>query len=117
MGLPDEIRRRMAALGHSTASLAAAAGVRDSFVKDIIRSKSRNPRAEQVQRLASALGCTVEDLTGTSTPQPSEHPRASRIAAINAKLQTISTNDLDMVLRLLDAVQPAAEENNGKQAA
>ena len=76
VGLPDEIRRRMAALGHSTASLAAAAGVRDSFVKDIIRSKSRNPRAEQVQHRDTARPPARPAARGARTAaRGSRHPR------------------------------------------
>jgi transcriptional regulator with XRE-family HTH domain len=106
MRLPDEIRRRMALLGHSTASLAAAAGVRQSYIKDILARRSRRMEGPELERIAAVLGCTLDDLKNPIPRQASGSARVRKLAEVNAKLQSIPTKDLDIVLRLLDAVRP-----------
>lgn len=59
-----EVTRRMKALGLNAKSLSKRAGLNETFVRDLSQGKSRNPRADSLDKLATALGCTVSDLTG-----------------------------------------------------
>ncbi len=57
--LAREIRRRMTASGFNQKSLARAAGLNETAVRDILIGKSRHPRHDTVQKLAASLGCPV----------------------------------------------------------
>lgn len=57
-----EVYRRMEALGISKKRLAISAGLADTYVHDLFRGRSKNPKSEQLSKLAEALGCTVDDL-------------------------------------------------------
>jgi transcriptional regulator with XRE-family HTH domain len=58
-----EVHRRMVDLGLSQKALAVRAGLGPSYVADLFAGKSRNPKNEQLEKLAKALGCEVADLT------------------------------------------------------
>ena len=60
--LADEIRRRMEAGGFNQKSLARAAGLNETAVRDILIGKSRHPRHDTVQKIATALQCTAASL-------------------------------------------------------
>ena len=60
--LADEIRRRMEAGGFNQKSLARAAGLNETAVRDILIGKSRHPRHDTVQKIATALECTATEL-------------------------------------------------------
>ena len=62
--LADEIRRRMKAGGFNQKSLARAAGLNETAVRDILIGKSRHPRHDTIQKIASALDCTAAKLIG-----------------------------------------------------
>jgi phage repressor protein C with HTH and peptisase S24 domain len=57
-----EVERRMLLLGMQQKHLARAAGLNETYVRDLIKGKSKNPRGEHLAKLAEALGCTVGDL-------------------------------------------------------
>jgi len=48
------------------APLAKSLGLNDSFIRDILRGKTRSPSAENLAKLADALGTTAAYLQGTS---------------------------------------------------
>jgi len=60
--LVEELTRRMAAAKFNQKSLARAAGLNETAVRDILIGKSRHPRHDTVQKLAAALGCAVGEL-------------------------------------------------------
>jgi transcriptional regulator with XRE-family HTH domain len=57
-----EVYRRMAEAGLSQKSLAKLAGVNETYVRDLFRGKSKNPKGDQLLKLAAVLGCSVGDL-------------------------------------------------------
>ena len=75
--LADEIRRRMEAGGFNQKSLARAAGLNETAVRDILIGKSRHPRHDTVQKIAAALDCTATELIEPgamgSAPGPSRY--------------------------------------------
>ena len=66
-----EIQRRMEEAGLGQKSLATLAGVNETYIRDILRGRSLNPKWDQLSKVASALGCTVTDLTD---PRPAGVP-------------------------------------------
>lgn len=58
----DEIERRMALLSTNPKKLARNAGVGETYVRDLLTGRSRNPTIDKLQKIAGALGCTVDDL-------------------------------------------------------
>lgn len=62
--LQKRIRERMEERGVKAAPLAASAGLNTSFVRDILRGKTRSPQADNLAKLAAALDTTPAYLTG-----------------------------------------------------
>jgi transcriptional regulator with XRE-family HTH domain len=58
------VRLRMKARGLGQKALSLKADLNETYVRDILKGKSRNPRQEHLQKLALALECRVSDLTG-----------------------------------------------------
>jgi transcriptional regulator with XRE-family HTH domain len=63
-----EIHRRMVAAGLGQKSLAALAGVNETYIRDIFKARSLNPKWDQLSKVAAALGCTVSELTNPRPP-------------------------------------------------
>ena len=49
-------------------ALAARAGVRPDFIRDILRGKSKNPGYDGLEKIAKVLGCEVKDLRDQGIP-------------------------------------------------
>jgi transcriptional regulator with XRE-family HTH domain len=58
-----EVYRRMGAMGLGQKALALRAGLNETYVRDLFRGKSKNPKNQQLSKIAKALGCTLNDLT------------------------------------------------------
>lgn len=85
-----EIRERMKSAGfRSAAELTKAAGLKGTYVKDILSGKSKNPTGSRLVKVAAALGCAVGELTGegatAKTPesvQPLPPANATRVDSL-----------------------------------
>lgn len=62
--LQDRLSRLMEARGEKAAPLAERAGLSNSFVRDILRGKTKSPRAEGLDKIAKALDTTAAYLMG-----------------------------------------------------
>ena len=62
--IAKELKRRMDEKGFRQKSLATAADLNDTYVRDILKGKSKNPEASKLARIAQVLGCTSDDLLG-----------------------------------------------------
>ncbi|MFT8484278.1 MAG: helix-turn-helix domain-containing protein [Gluconobacter cerinus] len=62
--IAKELKRRMDEKGFKQKSLAIAADLNDTYVRDILKGKSKNPEASKLARIAQVLGCTSDDLLG-----------------------------------------------------
>lgn len=60
--LATELHRRMKKEGFNQKSLATAAGLNETYVRDILKGKSKNPEAGRLSRIAAVLGCSITDL-------------------------------------------------------
>ena len=66
--LAYRVFRFMRLAGMSPKALSLAAGLNETYVRDLCMGKSRNPKTEQIERLAKVLGCSVNALTqGTNS--------------------------------------------------
>jgi len=69
--IAKELRRRMDEKGFKQKALALAADLNETYVRDILKGKSKNPEASKLARIAAALGCSSDDLLGKgSTVEP-----------------------------------------------
>lgn len=66
MSLIEELTRRMPEKGFTPKSLSLAAGLNETYVRDILVGKSKNPATSKVAKLADLLECTLEELSGRS---------------------------------------------------
>lgn len=62
--LVQNLTRLMKEKDFNQKSLALAAGLNETAVRDILKGKSLNPRLDTLQRLAAALRCHIWDITG-----------------------------------------------------
>lgn len=53
----------MVELGIGQKTLAEGAGLNETYVRDLFKAKSKNPKTDQLQKLADFFGCNLEDLT------------------------------------------------------
>lgn len=68
--LQKRVRSRMDLLGLNPYQTAKRAELGDSFVRDILRGKTRSPNAENLAKLAAALETTSEWLMGKDGDEP-----------------------------------------------
>lgn len=65
--LAAELTRRMKAAGLTQKALALKAGLNETAVRDIRRGRSKHPRHDTIEKLATALGCSVMALLAPGT--------------------------------------------------
>jgi transcriptional regulator with XRE-family HTH domain len=80
------IHARMEALGMGQKHLALRAGLNETYVRDILAGKSKNPQAAKLAQLARALECEVADLL-----QLAAAPEAGQLITDPAELLLLST--------------------------
>jgi transcriptional regulator with XRE-family HTH domain len=69
MDIAEEIRRRMRLLGLSAERLSLAAGLNKTYVRDIFTGRARSPRLDNLAKVAAALSCSLDELTGQEPPR------------------------------------------------
>jgi transcriptional regulator with XRE-family HTH domain len=79
--LVARIEARRKELGLTAKGLLLAADVNQTYLRDLRKGKSRNPKADQLQRLAAVLGMSVHELLGSQAPGFAEPPPASTSTA------------------------------------
>jgi transcriptional regulator with XRE-family HTH domain len=62
----------MEAKGIGPKALSLKAGLNETYVRDLLKGRSLNPRQSHLQKLAEGLDCGVSDLTGESATVPAE---------------------------------------------
>ena len=69
----ENFRKKMEAAGYNYATLAAAAGLKTTYVRDFLIGKSKNPGYEKLRNACRVLGETVESVsecTGATKESP-----------------------------------------------
>jgi phage repressor protein C with HTH and peptisase S24 domain len=90
--LKAELERRMVAGGHNQLSLAKAAGLHETAVRDIIKGRAKQPRYDKLVALARVLNCTVAELTGSSSDTPIAADGRSNLAVLDALPDAMPSN-------------------------
>ena len=72
--IQDTLRALMEPRGFNQKSLAVAAGLNETAVRDILKGKSKNPTGRTLNALAGALGVDVADLMGAGAAPPPATP-------------------------------------------
>lgn len=80
--LAEAIRREMTARGFNQKSLAEAAGLNVTAVRDILIGKSRSPRGDTISKIAAALDIPAGVLLGDEAPTPSHDVDLDRIQSL-----------------------------------
>lgn len=65
MNIAQQVQVRMRAKHLSIPELESQAGLKTHAVRNILRGKSKNPSAVNLQAIADVLGCSVKDLLET----------------------------------------------------
>lgn len=68
-----EVHRRMVERGIGQKALAEGAGLNETYVRDLFKAKSKNPKTDQLQKLADFFGCSLEALTGPGGSGGDQH--------------------------------------------
>lgn len=101
--LASAIAARMRALGIGQKHLAARAGLNETYVRDILVGKSRNPIAANLQKLAAALDLDAVDLLQLAgAPQESELVRDAAELALLATWRQLPDQEREAVLDFID---------------
>lgn len=78
-----EVHRRMTEMGVGQKALALAAGLNETYVRDLFRGRSVNQKLRELRKLADALECQVEDLT-KQPPTQAAQQRAEKTEDLSA---------------------------------
>lgn len=81
--LQKRLKFRMDYLGLNAFQTAKKAGLGDSFVRDILRGRTRSPSAENLAKLAAALDTTPEYFTLETEPSVAPVPLTPPITGLN----------------------------------
>jgi transcriptional regulator with XRE-family HTH domain len=87
--IQTELRRRMEAIGHNQKSLARAAELNETAVRDILKGRSKYPRVDTLGAIAKVLGCTVNDLIGDTELRFENDRLRERIGALEAEVAAL----------------------------
>jgi transcriptional regulator with XRE-family HTH domain len=87
-GLIGRLRLMMELRKIGQKALSKKADLNETYVRDILKGKSLNPRNAHLQKLALALECHVSDLTGELEPPgdgatPAPNPKRELFAVID----------------------------------
>lgn len=81
--LSGNIKAQLAERGMSMVELSRLAGVNDTAVFDILRQRTRSPKLETVQKIATALGVTVTELLSNNQRTAAERKILSAFALLS----------------------------------
>lgn len=93
--LVDEIEKRRKSKNWSREELCEYAGVNINTYKDIARLRTQNPGIFTIEKLATALNCTVGDLKGETEGSPLPRP--------------VTSIDVDVLADLTDGIRKAVK--------
>ena len=112
MSVSQQVQIRMTAQNISIPVLESKAGLKTHAVRNILRGKSKNPSAFNLQAIADVLGCSVKDLLAT----PEVLEEGSHAVSLEKVLQaTYSKYDkkhlLPEVLKTVEALLQKQRKN------
>ena len=114
--LQKQLRKKLEESGHTMKSLSKAAGKNETYVRDILEGRVKNPSYENLKYLAAALGCDVGELVdgaGGGLAERGSNPFRKNTAA-NINSASGDGIDPEMLVKATLVVREAFEEEYGK---
>lgn len=118
------LRRMMLAKGRAAKELALSAGLSETYIYDILRGRSQNPKLEEIKSLADQLGCAVADLVLPGAARQ-DHPerdvvdnpsilplRPSEFALVRL-WRYLRQDDKDSIMKRMAEMVPNAPDEGG----
>jgi transcriptional regulator with XRE-family HTH domain len=106
--LPDRVLAALARVGMNPKEASLKAKLSATYARDLVKSKSKNPRMDHLRRFAAELGMTAEELM--FGPSSSE-ARAARLLraydAMTGRQQDLLVSFAEMVLAKTETVEDA----------
>jgi transcriptional regulator with XRE-family HTH domain len=94
----------MEAKGFTPKGLSLAAKLNETYVRDILKGKSRNPTNARLQKLAAALECRVADLTGELDPTDGGPPADLRRDLLD-EFDSMDSREREMLVRIAKSMR------------
>jgi transcriptional regulator with XRE-family HTH domain len=94
--LARNLRIWMEYRGFGQKALALKAKLNETYVRDILKGKSRNPTQSRLSKLAEALDCSLDDLTGNVADSRQNDPGR---AVWNAVYDRLGPGDREFIIR------------------
>ncbi|MXV44352.1 helix-turn-helix domain-containing protein [Saccharibacter sp. 17.LH.SD] len=107
--LIHEIRQRMEDKGIGQKKLALSAELNETYVRDILKGKSKRPDVFSIGRLAVALGCTVDELIGMPSFDHAQSGHTVSISKISS--EALYTEEEEAVIELWRSLLPDQKEH------
>ncbi|GBQ04984.1 helix-turn-helix domain-containing protein [Saccharibacter floricola] len=104
-----EITRRMEEKGIGQKRLALEADLKETYVRDILKGKSKRPDVFSIGRLAQVLGCSIEELVGLSTVNASQV--RSSVDSFKSPSQSLYTEEEIAIVDLWRSLVPNQREH------
>ena len=112
------VYQRMMSSNLGQKALAHLAGVNETYIRDILKGKSKNPKSDQLLKVATALGCDLEDLTGPRRSSSNNHggklPYSESEIALIEMWRILSPSGKNIVISKIIEMLPRATK--GRQA-
>ncbi|HRE45186.1 MAG TPA: helix-turn-helix transcriptional regulator [Terricaulis sp.] len=118
MTLPKRIQHRLTVLGLKMGQASRDAGLGATYVRDLIKGRVLNPRAEHIAKLALTLKTTPEWLTherGPEEPGAEAHER-ERIQRMLARIAAEDLPHAERALRGYLRDEPQRDETSKEKA-
>lgn len=102
MTISERIAQRLEVVGLSMRAASIAAGLSESFIRDLQRNSEQSPRVEGLQKLAPVLKTNVEWLmSGAGDPDQVADPETAELISIMPSLDAKRRAELAQYARFL----------------
>jgi transcriptional regulator with XRE-family HTH domain len=107
------LRARMAERKIGQKELAKRAGVNETYVRDILKGRSRNPQAAKLARVAAALDCEIHDLMPDPAAMPGELVRDPAELLLLTTWRQLTDQDREMLLDFIEHRLSRRQDGSG----
>lgn len=88
MSIGARVQKRLEELGMARRAASEAAKLNETFIRDLVDGRTKNPRVDSLAKLAVVLKTNVEWLrTGKGDPDAKEDPHTAEIIGIIPRLK------------------------------
>lgn len=110
--LASELTWRMKAARTNPAKLSEDAGLNRSYIRDLMKARSKRPDIFSIERIAQVLGCSIYDLIGHRSVVDTNN-RASVDVSISSdeSVNPLDTQERLLILELWDTLSPRQRDH------